>query len=735
MTSGGTGQVQGPAFKEAVPEILEYVRVMGGDIYGDVTANGKMLSLQTLYVDDSFFNVFSFELLSGNTQTVLKDVNAAVVTESIARKFFNRIDIVGEVLQMDADPSAQRVGKPIVITGVVKDPPKNSSTQFDVLLGMKLMQLSFEDTNWLNAYLGTFVVLHPESDPSLVIWKFNEVYAVHAKEQVSENRKNYGFDPLISYGLQRITDIHLHPLYNMRGNREAGVVNGGNPLFSYMFLGIAAFILLMAGINFINISIAGSLERSKEVGVRKITGGTKSQIISQFFVESAILCATAFALSIAFTHVSLPVFNQLTDKEILLQEAFDTQLFFHFIINLAVLILITGFYPAYILSDFRPLQVLYHRQKLSGRNFLGKALVVVQFSLAGSLAIASIIYYHQMDYIRIKDLGYNPHQVIRTQIKGNRQYRPIQEFLKVELAKEPAISFISFGGDSDAYEVKIQDKSVEALHRIIDEHYLPALEIPIRAGRNFSSTFSTDKSNGVIVNEAFVRAAGLTDPIGTQISTSEYFDKEIKTIVGVVKDYHFGSLHERIRPMVMIMSDWYGDNILVKIEKSKQKEAIAALESTYKKAMPTAVFQYDFMDEINAKEYLQEQRGQKIISVATGLSILICCLGLFGMAHLATNQRMKEIGIRKVLGASVTTIVSLLSKDFLKLVLIGFTVASPVAWWGMNKWLEYFAYRIEIQWWMFVLAGLMAIVIALLTVSSQTIKAAMSNPVDSLRSE
>ena len=732
---GSTGQVQGPAFKEAVPEILEYVRVMGGDIYGDVIADDKSLNLQTLFVDQNFFDVFSFMLIQGNKQTALKDVNAAVITESVAKKFFNSIDVVGKTLQMDADPSAQRVGRPIVITGVVHDPPNNSSIQFDMLLSMKFMQLSFDDTAWLNAYLGTFVVLHPQSNPEAVIQKFNEVYTIHAGNQLLESRKNYDFDPLISYGLQRVTDIHLNPLYNKMGNREAGIINGSSPYFSYLFLGIAAFILLMAGINFINISIAGLLERSKEVGIRKISGGSTRQIIAQFFIESSIICVTAFALAIVFTQLCLPVFNQFTGKEILFQEALDRQLLFYFALVLAILVLVTGLYPAYVLSGFRPSHVLYHKQKLSGRNLLGKSLVVVQFSLAVSLVIATIIYYHQMDYIRIKELGYNPHQVIRSHIKGNREYKSIQEFLKAELAKEPSISFISFGGDSDASEVKIQDKSIEAVHKIIDEHYLPVLEIPLVTGRNFSAAFLTDRSNGAIVNESFVRTAGLTNPIGTQIRTNEYFDSEMKTIVGVVKDFHFGSLHERIQPMVMIMSDWFSGNILVKIEKSKQKEAISAFENAYKKAMPTALFQYNFVSELNAREYTQEQRWQKIIGIATILSILICCLGLFGLAHLATKQRVKEIGIRKVLGASIASITSLLSKDFLKLVFISFVVALPASWWAMNRWLENFAYRVEIKWWMFALAGLMAIMVALLTVSSQTIKAAMMNPVKSLRSE
>jgi putative ABC transport system permease protein len=733
---GGTGQVQGPAFKAAVPEILDYSRLMGGDIYGTVIANNKALSLQLLFADESFFNIFSFKLLRGNASTVLKNVDAAVITESTAKKFFNGIDVVGKWLKTDADPSAMKLGKPLVITGVVQDPPKNSSIRFDVLFTMKFMQLSFDDNNWLNSYLGTFVLLHPGANIKAVTEKFNKVYAVYAKEQVSENKKSYGYDPKISYGLQHITDMHLNPLFSGPGGREGGIVNNSSPFFSYLFLGIASFILLMAGINFINISIAGSLKRAKEVGVRKITGGSKSQIIFQFLLESVLLCAMAFALSIALMNTCLPIFNQLAGKQMLLHEVFDRQLMFLFVIVFTVIVLFTGLYPAFVLSGFKPTEVLYNKQKLAGRNIFGRALVVVQFSLAVFFAIATLIYYQQMDYIRTKDLGYNPHQVIRTSIPGDRVLKPIYTFFRNELSKEPAIKQISFGFHGGNKEpVKIGDKTIEAVHSIIDEYHLQTLEIPLKAGRNFSADFPADKSKSVIVNEAFVKAAGLSNPIGTQLRTSDYYDKETKTIVGVVRDFHSGSLRERIQPMVMLMSEWAGGGIWIKVEKNKQKDAIAALEKVYKRAMPTAIFQYSFVDELNARAYLQEQRWQKIAGIATILSIIICCLGLLGLSHLAAQQRIKEIGIRKVLGASVAGIASLLSKDFVKLVIIAFAIASPFAWWVMNNWLQDFAYRINISWSVFVIAGTGALLIALLTVSFQAIKAAVANPVSSLRSE
>lgn len=735
-TLGGTGMVQGPAFKDGVPEIESYVRVLGGDIYNNVVAENKTLHLQPLFVDDNFFDVFTFHLLRGNPKTVLSDISSAVITESTARKFFNSIDVVGKLLRLDADPSFEKLGKPLIVSGVVKDPPKNSSLQFDVLFTFKFFQLSFEDTNWLNAYLGTFVVIHPDADINVVIEKFNKTYAFHAKEQLAKNLKDYGYDPQISYGLQSMTDIHFNPLMSTTSNAEAGIINGSSPVYSYIFMGIALFILLMAAINFINISIANSLKRAKEVGVRKITGGSRRQIIFQFLNESAILCFIAFLLSLVLMNISLPLFNDLAAKQLVFSETLDTKLLAYFIIVLAAIILLTGIYPAYILSNFKPSEVLYNKQKLSGRNLLGRSLVVLQFSLAVFLLIATIIYYSQMDYIRTKDLGYNPNQIIRTGFGGDRDYKTVMRFLKNELAKEPSIKMVSVGGNGWTEDMQVDARTFKAQYKNIDENFLPILGIPLKAGRNLSPSYPADIKEGAIVNEAFVKASGIEYPVGKSIKMNRYYDSTMKTIRGVVKDFHFGSLREPIKPMVMYMSELPPEGgIWVKFEKSSQKEAMAVLERIYKKALPNSVYQYDFLDELNARQYLQEQRWQQVVSIATTLSFVICCLGLFGLAHLSTSHRVKEIGIRKVLGASVSQIVALLSADFLKLVLIAFVIATPVSWLVMNKWLQDFAYRTDISWLVFVSAGLIAILIALATVSFQAIKAAIANPVKSLRTE
>lgn len=733
QTIGATGQVQGPAFKDAVPEVKSYVRVLGGDIFSDVIANEKTLHLKPLFADPNFFDVFSFPLIYGNPKTVLSNINSVVITESTAKKFFNTDNVVGKILQLDADPSYDKLGKPLIISGVVKDPPANSSLQFDLLFTFQFLRLSFEDNNWLNAYLGTFVVLNKHADINKVAQKFDAVYALHAKEQLADNTKLYGYNPQISYGLQPITDIHLNPLMSSGSTAEGGVFNGSSPVYSYMFLGIALFILLMAAINFINISIAGSLKRAKEVGIRKISGGSRWQIIMQFINESAILCFIAFLFSLVLINIFLPLFNSLTGKYIQLQQAYDVKLVTYFITVLLIIILLTAIYPAIILSRFNPSEVLYNKQKLSSKNLLGRSLIILQFSLAVFLLIATIVYYNQMDYIRTKDLGYNPNQIIRTNINGDRDYRSTTTYLKNEFAKEPAIKIASFGNDGYPENIQANEHSLKAQYKNIDENFLATMQIPLKLGHNVSS-FSA-MQNEVLVNEAFIKEARIQNPVGSQIKVYRYGDSMMKTITGVVKDFHFGSLREAIKPMVLYTSEIPDGGIWIRFEKSKQKQALAAVERIYKNAMPGSVYQYNFLDELNANQYVQEQRWQQVVSVATILSFIICCLGLFGLAHLSTDRRFKEIGIRKVLGASVSNIVALISIDFLKLVFIAFVIAAPVSWLIMNKWLQNFAYRINIGAGVFATAAIIAIVIALATISFQAIKAAMSNPVKSLRTE
>lgn len=734
-TAGGTGQVQGPVFSAEVPEIADYVRVFGGDIFNEVRSGGKTLKLRPLFVDPSFFEVFTFNLVQGNKTKALKDVNGVVLTERTARKLFNRTDVVGEMLNMDGDPSFEKLGKPILITGVVKDPPAQSSIQFDLLLTFSFLHLSFQDQNWLNAYLGTFIVLRPDADKNAVLKKFNRIYDRYAQKQVGNNDFDiYGFDPRIRYGLQPITEIHLNPLGMMTGNNESGVVNGSNPLYSYIIMGISLFVLAMATINLITIATGNSLGRAKEVGIRKIMGGNRRQIMLHFLAETFLLCLAALLLSMILLHTVLPWINGISGKQLLFADMADAGFLLYAGMVLIIVMLLSGLYPSFILSRFKPAEVLYNRQKLSGRQGFGRSLVVLQFSLAVFLLITTLVYYQQMQYIRNKNLGYNPNGIIRTALAGNRDPQNVMHFLRNGLAKEPSIMQVSFGDDGYKEKVTVDGRPLEVQYKNIDEHFLATLQIGLKTGRNLSPAFVSDATEGTLVNETFLKVSGLADPVGKRIKVTTD-DSTFKTIRGVVKDFHFGSLREPILPMVLFMKPVPDGGMWVKFKNDKQQEAMAAVERVYKQAMPDAAYEFQFLDELNARQYLQEARWQQVVSIATIISLIVCGLGLFGLAHLSAQQRTKEIGIRKTLGASVRQIVALLSGSFLKLVLLAFLIAIPASWLVMQRWLQDFAYRIQLGPFIFLLAGLLAVTVAFVAISIHTLKAAMANPVESLRNE
>ncbi len=734
-TVGGTGQVQGPAFKAGIPGINDYVRILGGDIYGTITSAKKNLTVQTLFADKNFFNVFSFKILNGNPYTALDDISSAVITRSTAIKIFNNTDVVGRQLVMDADPSYEKLGKPVRVSAVVEDPPFHSSLQFDVVFTLDYFQLSFVDENWLNAYLGTFIVLNPNAKQNDIVTSMNRIFNEKAKEQLNKSKTNFGLDPKISYGLQPLTDIHLQPLTRTTGNAENGVINGSNPVYSYMFAGIAFFIMLMASINFINISIAGTLKRAKETGIRKISGGSSRSIITQFLLEAALLCLISFLVALLSANILLPLFNTLSGKQISLSNIIDVGLILNTISFFVLIVLFTGLYPAFVLAKFKPSEVLYNKQRLSGKNYLGRSLVVIQYSLAICLLIGTIVYYSQMKFVQTKDLGYNPHQIIRTAVGGDRDYKQVMSYLKNEFAKEPSIKTASFGNDGYPENMEYEQKKLKAVYRNIDENFLTALEIPLMTGRNLSSHNNTDIQTGALVNEAFVKAFNIQQPVGKTVTVYRYDDTVQRVIHGVVKDFHFNSLREPIQPVLMHVRETPDGGIWIKFDKSQQQRALQAVQNIYRKVMPSAVYQYQFLDELNAAQYFQEQRWQKIIFIATLLSLIVCVLGLYGLAHLSTTRRVKEIGIRKVLGASVQQIVKLVATDFIKLIIIAFIIAAPIAWLIMHQWLLGFAYRIHIGPLIFIAAAIVSIAVALIAVGFQSVKSALNNPVESLRNE
>jgi putative ABC transport system permease protein len=726
---GATGQVQGPAFKAKIPEIEEYVRVwaVGGTNF---IGNGKALLLNYTYADESFFKVFSFPLLYGDPGSALTQPNSVVLTEQSALRFFGKTDVLGLSIKLEEGHGTVT----FLITGIAKAIPFHSSIQFEAVLPFKYLQTMFPDNDWLNPYLSTFVLLNPQADLNKVKNKFDQVFQDEAGVQLT-NRK---IEPSqFEFGLQPLTQVHLN-IFEKGASVDTvpgTLAKTSITTYSYLLTGIAVFILIMACVNFLSLSIADSFKRTKEIALRKISGGSRSHIVWQFLIEASILCVISYMVATTLVFFGLPIFNQLSQKDIRFSFTSDITFFLYGLMLMCICIIVVGLYPAIKLSLFNAAEVLHNRQKLNGKNVFTKTLIILQFTLAISLVIATIIYYRQMNFITNHDLGYNPSGIIEM---GLPNYRKVnQQTIKVlrnELIGETSIIQMANGDMilGDGAEVKLSGGKINVGRPHIDQFFLTTLNIRLKEGRNFSTDFPSDSAQSVIVNETFVKVGGWKDPIGQQITMTDGLGNQTKTIVGVVKDYHFASLKEKIGPLVLELGQ--SDHIWIKLQ-GKAPEALSAIERIFKRTFLEYYYQYDFMEDEIKGQYSNDQRWKQVISYASALAIIICCIGLFGLTHFATLKRTKEIGIRKVLGASAINISKLLSKDFLQLVLLSIIIASPIAWYVMNNWLQNFNYRIHISWLDFIIAAAIALLIALITVSSQAFRAAISNPVKSLRSD
>jgi putative ABC transport system permease protein len=721
VTTGGTGQVQGPAFGARVPGIQAFTRVMGGDIYGDVRGPRGVHKLQLLYVDANFLQLFHFPILQGSAATALKDINAVVLTERTALKYFGTIQAVGRTLRIDDDPSAQKIGKPLVVTAVVQNPPAQSSLQFDLLHPFAFLQVSFEDPGWFNAYLSTFLRLEDQANPASLEKTFDQVH-----------RRLAGPGTAVHYGLQPLTDIHLNPLYNAQGNREGGVVNAGSALYSYLLLGIAGIILAMAGMNFLTINLAHSLKRTREIGLLQIAGSTRAQVLFRFLTESALLSLLAFGLALLLTELALPVFNALSGKQVTLYDAWHPQTLLLFAGLLLIVILLTGIYPFLALSRFRIAELIRRNPVFSGKKQPGRILLVTQLALSVGLGLATLVFERQMAFIRTKDLGYDPSHIIRTNVRGNRDAREVIPALERELRQEPAIAGISYGQEfgNTTLDIRANGQTIRSLYQIADDRYVPLLGLQLKEGRNFTGS----EVPQVLVNESFVRAAGLRQPVGALIRDPQ-FGRGPSRIAGVLADFHVGSLKNRISPLVLFAASGYQPGIWVKAAPGRQAEAVAALGRSYRKVLPQTLFDYQFLSDLVASPYAQDRRWQQITGYAALLSVFICGSGLFALITFAARQRTREIGIRKVLGASVWNLVALLSRDFLRLTALAFLLAAPLAWYLMSFWLNQFAYRIPLEGSLFALTGAGALLLTFLIVGLRGLLAAYADPVKNLKTE
>lgn len=722
-TSGISGPVHGPGFQAEIPEITSICRMLGGSAL--VKKEKEVISEGFLYADSTFFQLFSFRLLEGNPSSVLTGANGIIISEKLATKYFNSIDVVGKTLEMNIDGEMEA----FTVEGLAENTPLNSTIQFDMLLPMS-RRLKGVTSDWTSFYVNTFVLLNPQANLKQVEAKMERVKENHMGKEIEEMRKSLGSGIYMHFKLQPFLEVHLTEEYSTSN----GLQNGSNANYSYILGGIALFILLIACINFINLTLGRSIGRGKEIALRKVNGSSRKQLIAQFLGEAFILTLLAFIPAILFVKLSLPFFSELAHKKLEAFYLLETQSVILFALLLIVNTLLAGFYPAMVLSGQHPVRMLSGKLKLNSRNYLGKSLVVAQFIIAVFLMTGTFIMQKQFGYLIHKDLGYDPEGVVTVMLPWNQEGAYLEVF-KNELSSHTFISEI--GGQSSSFTgftgmgIKVEGKEWPGTaYKKIDNHFLPLLNIPLISGRNFFN--SAGDSLNCIVNKAFVNEAGWNNPIGQIV---EWGDKELR-IIGVTEDFHHQSLKSKIEPLLMNQrpTEKYGE-VMMKIDPQRKEEAIQAIRNVWNKLIPTRPLNYSFLEDTLSRQYESEKRWKNIVSIAAALSVFISCLGLFGLAALAIENRTKEIGIRKVLGASVSSIMALLSKGFIQLVLLAICIAAPLAWYAMNRWLEDFAYRIELQWWMFALAGLLAVVIALLTVSFQSVKAALMNPVKSLRSD
>lgn len=720
--SGFTGAVQGVAFKQEIPEIKEFCRINGGGS-SLVKKGNDIISEPVLYADKSIFTIFSLPLLYGKSSSVLNDPVNVVITEDIAKKYFGSTNAIGKVLQINQE------GKfiPFTITGIAKNLPQNSTVRFKILMSIeRTLPKKFNAQDWFSQFLNSFIFVDHSADTKLIERKMAAVFKSHARKEFEEVQKKYGAKMSVSYKLQPFFNVHLNSDYGA-GN---GLVPSNKVDYSYILGGIAGFILFIACINFINLTLSRSLRRGKEIGIRKVNGSTRSQLIVQFMGESFLLTLIAFIIAIIILVIALPEFNELADKHLQFSYLINWQTAAIFLSLLLLNTFLSGFYPAIVLSGFNPVQTLYGKLKIGGHNYLGKSLVVMQFVIAVFLVIGTIVMLKQFNYLINSDLGYKPQDVVDVTLPHN-----FNEF-KSNISKYPFIKQVA--GQNVPFTwmyattFEAGDKKLNSIPYFeVDNEFLKELKIPVLQGHNFPTAYGD--TTQVLVNQTFVKFAGWTDsPIGKVIKA----ESKSYTIIGIAKDFHNSSLNNKIDALVIkqLAKPIYRE-ALVKIDPSQKVKAINAIQLEYKKLIKDNPLNYNFLTDELANQYDSERKWKQIITISAVMSIFISCLGLFGLATLAIEQRVKEIGIRKVLGANVAVLSSLLMVNFLKLVFIAIIIASPLAWYAMDKWLQNYPYRINMNYWILISAGLGSLIISCVTISFQSVKAALANPVKSLRSE
>lgn len=713
-----TPKILGPTLKADYPEVEDVARINRCSFL--FTVGDKHLNVQGVFTDSGFLNIFSFPLVQGNPNKALNENYHIVLTEKLAKKLFGNEDAMGKTILIDSNAN-------FTVSGVLKDLPNNTLFDFEYLLPWSYMKtIGSDDANWSNNSIKNFVLLKPGVSQAAFDAKVKDVTINHTKD-----------------GDKATTQVFTQPFENMwlYSKSENGQYVGGRIERVKIFSIIAAFILLIACINFMNLSTARSEKRAKEVGIRKVVGAQKIFLVAQFIGESIILAFLAGILAILIVWLALPGFDKLVQKELFLD--FGNPMLWLFALGFIVFTgFVAGSYPAFFLSSFQPVKVLKgtfksHNAAVSPR----KVLVVLQFTFAIALIICTIIIEHQIKYAEDRDSGY---------VKDHLAYVPIEgdidkhyDLIKHELLNRGAAIAVTKSMSpistrySDGWGWKWEgsteaDEKTDFVRMASEADFIKTMGVKLIAGRDIDIKNYPADSTAMLLNETSVKAMRFTNPIGQIVQA----DGRKWTVVGVIKDFIYESPYEKINPLaVMGPASWF-NTVHFKLNPANSTEKdLDIAKAVFKEYNPQYPFNYKFIDEDYAAKFGEEKRTGTLAALFAGLTILISCLGLFGLAAYMAENRIKEIGVRKVLGASVANITTLLSKDFLKLVMISFLVAAPVAFWAMDKWLQSYTYRISIEWWVFALAGIASVLIAILTVSYQAIKAAIANPVKNLRTE
>ena len=708
--------------KKTIPEVqyasgYEYASAPGTRNTFEV--NGKINKMLGCFAGTDFFSMFSYPLLEGRPATALVSPSSIAISRRMADLFFGSPDnAIGKVMQFENRES-------LLVTAVFENIPANSSQQFDFLRSwIDFVNQNKWVNNWGNTSPATFVMLRKEADRFKVESKIKDfVYRYQQKTEGST----------VELALQPYTEKYLHSTF------KNGYIDGGRIEYVRLFTIVAAFLLLIACVNFMNLATASSTKRAREVGLRKVIGALRSALIGQFIGEAILLTFFSMIIGVLVAALILPAFNNLTGKE--LSIPFTQPLFWATLSGLLVITgTVSGSYPALFLSSLRPTKVLKGTLKFGwGATFFRRGLVVFQFTLSVVMIVGMIVIYRQMNYIQEKNLGYDRENLLYIPIEG-------ELITKYPLFREQAGKISGVGSISKMrnsptviehhtgsieWTGKDPNLSVSFADAVVGYDFVKTLNLKIKEGRDFSRDFRADSAS-YILNETAANKIGYKNPVGQSVN----WGNRKGTIIGVLKDFHFNSIHQSIEPLIVRLDEnWGWGTILVRTEAGKTKEAIAGLETLYKKMNSKFPFTYQFSDQEYTNLYRSEEVVSKLANIFAFLAISISCLGLFGLATFTAAQRTKEIGVRKVLGASIPDIAAMLSANFLKPIIIALLIAFPIAWYAMNSWLEGFAYKVDLEWWVFAIAGIATLFIALLTVSYQSVKASFSNPVTSLRSE